>query len=68
MSDRLPSFVDPFMMADKNAHLEGKIALSSLDRLSELLVDDAGDVIVRMDLAKKASSPKLKGISQLCCR
>ncbi len=61
MSDRLPKFIDPLILADKNAHLAGKIPLSSLSRLHELLVNNVGEVTVSLFFGKEGKTAKIEG-------
>ncbi|MBK8814515.1 MAG: DUF177 domain-containing protein [Methylococcaceae bacterium] len=61
MLDRLPKFIDPLLLADKNVSLEGKLPLSSLDRVSELLANDDGDVILTLHFGKEGKLAKIEG-------
>lgn len=47
--ERLPVQIDPVRLAETGRHLEGTIPLSTMNRLSNLLVDDKGDVDVRLE-------------------
>ncbi|MGR8998348.1 MAG: YceD family protein [Gammaproteobacteria bacterium] len=44
MLDRFPEYIDPLHLADKRGALKGRIPLSSLDRLADILSDDTGSV------------------------
>lgn len=46
MLDRLPEYIDPLHLADKRGELKGQIAISSLDRLAEMLHNDTGNVSI----------------------
>ena len=61
MLDRLPQFIDPFLLAEKNATLEGKIPLSSLGRVRELLVNDEGEVAIKLLFGKEGRYAKVEG-------
>ncbi len=61
MLDRLPKFIDPLLLADKNASLEGKLPLSSLDRVRELLANDDGDVNVTLHFGKEGKLATIEG-------
>jgi uncharacterized protein len=61
MLDRLPKFIDPSLLADKNVSLEGKIPLSSLDRVGELLANNDGDVNLTLHFGKEGKLAKIEG-------
>ena len=61
MLDRLPELIDPLGFADKESELIGQIALSSLDRLSEMLADDSGAVSVRLVFSREGRLATIKG-------
>lgn len=57
----LPKFIDPFMLADKNAGIEGELPLSGFDRLDELLSDKSGQVKFSLKFAKAGKFAKVEG-------
>ncbi len=59
--DRLPTIIDPLMLADKKVSLEGKLPLSSLDRVSELLADKDGDVSLMLHFGKEGKMAVIEG-------
>lgn len=59
--DRLPTFIDPLMLADKKVSLEGKLPISSLDRVCELLTDDDGDVNLSLHFGKEGKLHVIEG-------
>lgn len=61
MLDRLPKFIDPFLLADKSASLEGKLPLHSLDRVCELLAHDDGVVNLTLHFGKEGKLAKIEG-------
>ena len=48
MLDRLPEYIEPLSFADKRGEVKGKIALSKLTRLSEILADNSGEVTAEL--------------------
>ncbi len=61
MSDRLPKFIDPLLLVDKNACLKGKLPLSTLDRVRELLVNDEGEVSLTLHFGKEGKQAVIEG-------
>lgn len=53
MLDRLPKYVDPTVLADRNACLEGSLPLVEMDRLGEILTDSAGRVSIKLNFARQ---------------
>jgi uncharacterized protein len=47
--ERLPVQIDPVRLAESGRVLDGKLPISTMARLCELLVDDTGDVNVRLE-------------------
>jgi uncharacterized protein len=52
MSSPLPDLLDPWRAADSRSVLTGRLPLSSLPRLRELLIDAAGDVSFRLAFSR----------------
>jgi uncharacterized protein len=61
MSDRLPEIIDPLHLADTRGVLKGKLPLSSLDRLANMLVDDSGTVSVDLFFSREGRLAKVEG-------
>jgi uncharacterized protein len=61
MLDQLPEYIDPLHLADKRGALKGRIPLSSLDRLAEMLDNDKGSVAVDFFFAREGSLAKIEG-------
>ncbi|MGR9115231.1 MAG: YceD family protein [Gammaproteobacteria bacterium] len=61
MLDRLPEFIDPLNFADKGRELIGRIDLSSLDRLAEMLADDSGSVAVNLAFGREGRLATIEG-------
>jgi uncharacterized protein len=58
---RLPEYIDPLYLADKRAVLKGQIPLSHLDRLADMLHDDAGFLDVELFFEREGPLPKIEG-------
>jgi uncharacterized protein len=61
MLDRLPEYIDPIHLADKRGVLKGQLPLKSLDRLTEMLVDDTGAVDVELFFGREGRLVKVEG-------
>ncbi len=51
MPTRLPDYVDPYRLALKAESLSGDMALASMKRLAQELVDNKGSVAVQLDFS-----------------
>lgn len=60
MQSGLPNIIQPWKLAAEASSLEGQIALSSMVRLSDMLVSSDGDVAVQLDAGVDA-----EGVSHL---
>ncbi|MGR8940686.1 MAG: YceD family protein [Gammaproteobacteria bacterium] len=61
MLDRLPQYIDPLHLADKRSVLKGVLALKDFGRLSELLFDTTGDVLVDLYFSREGRLAKIEG-------
>jgi uncharacterized protein len=61
MLDRLPEYIDPLQLADKRGALKGQIPIKSLDRLAEMLVNDAGTVNVDLFFGREGRLSIVEG-------
>ncbi len=61
MLDRLPEYIDPLHLADKRGALKGQIPLKSLDRLANMLVNDAGTVNIDLFFGREGRLAKVEG-------
>ncbi|MFI3187089.1 MAG: YceD family protein [Methylococcaceae bacterium] len=61
MLNRLPEYIDPLHLADKRGELKGQIPVSSLDRLADLLFNDAGTVTVDLYFGREGRLAKIEG-------
>jgi uncharacterized protein len=72
MLNRLPEIIEPLHLADKRGELKGQIAVSSLQRIADLLFDDSGSVTVELFFGREGRLPKIEGhiqtVLQLKCQ
>ncbi|WP_411725217.1 YceD family protein [Methyloglobulus sp.] len=61
MLTRLPKFIDPLLLADRNARIEGELPLSSFDRMTEWLSNDVGNVLVKLFFGREGNLAKIEG-------
>jgi uncharacterized protein len=61
MSYRLPKEIDANELADRNASIKGQLEISNFDRLSELLFDDVGKIVVDVTFSKKGRLATIEG-------
>lgn len=61
MLERLPEFIDPLQLADKRGELKGQMPLKNLDRLADMLFDDAGTVAVELFFSREGRLAKIEG-------
>jgi uncharacterized protein len=61
MLARLPNFIDPLLLADRNANIEGELPISSLDRIAGLLSDDVGCVSVKLFFGREGKLATIEG-------
>ncbi len=61
MVAKLPKFIDPIGLADKNAKIEGKLPLADFKRISELLFDNNGDILFQLNFFKERNLAKVDG-------
>ncbi|MFZ2168728.1 MAG: YceD family protein [Methylococcaceae bacterium] len=61
MLDRLPEYIDPLHLADKRGALKGRIPLSSLDRLADILANDTGSVAIDFFFGREGRLAKIEG-------
>ena len=61
MLDRLPELIDPLNFADRQRELTGQIGLSSLERLTEMLMDNSGSVSVELVFSREGRLATIEG-------
>lgn len=61
MLARLPNFIDPLLLADRNANIEGEVPVSSLERVAGLLSNDAGSVSVKLFFGREGKLATIEG-------
>lgn len=72
MSDRLPEYIDPIQLADKQGIVKGHATISSLARLADFLASDAGSIAVALYFRREGRlvliEGRLEGLLQLVCQ
>lgn len=61
MLDRLPVHIDPVSFAERGKRLSGKIKINEMSRLSEMLLDDSGEVEIDLSFDKEGRVPTIVG-------
>jgi uncharacterized protein len=61
MLDRLPGFIDPLLYAERARELDGEIELSQFERLSDILANQIGTVIVKLSFYKEKKLASIVG-------
>ena len=61
MSDKLPELIDPLLFADRRSILAGALKISALERLSDIVADNDGDVGIEMQFARKGKRAMISG-------
>ncbi len=61
MSDKLPELIDPLMLAERRSVLAGVIKIAALERLSDVVAENEGDVIVDILFAKQGKRAVVNG-------
>jgi len=61
MLDRLPVHIDPVSFAERGKQLLGKIKINELPRLSEMLLDDSGEIEIDLSFDKEGRVPIIVG-------
>ncbi|MEQ1544130.1 MAG: YceD family protein [Methyloglobulus sp.] len=61
MLAHLPKFIDPLLLADRNANIEGELPVSSLERVADLLSNDAGNISVKLFFGRKGRLATIDG-------
>jgi uncharacterized protein len=54
MSSRLPEYVDPWRLADREDCISGTVPLSEFTRLGSVLLSDDGEAVFRLDFSRDA--------------
>jgi uncharacterized protein len=72
MLDKLPHFIDPITLADKQRVLTGQIPLTKLSRLTDVLLTDHGQVEINLSFGKEGRwsivTGDIKAVLSLECR
>ena len=61
MLNRLPELIDPLVLADRRASLEGELPISELTRLGELLYSNEGQVAVNLFFGRLGKLATIEG-------
>ena len=61
MLDRLPEFIDPLQLAERRGVLNGRLPLSTMDRLAEMGADDGGFAEVELRFSKEGKIATVRG-------
>ena len=61
MLARLPKLIDPLLLADKNAVIEGQLVVSSFDRMAELLANATDNVAFKLFFSREDKLAKIEG-------
>ncbi|PCJ30572.1 MAG: DNA-binding protein [Gammaproteobacteria bacterium] len=63
MQQKLPIEIDPFRLAKSGLELEGSLALPSMPRLSGLLLENTGEVSIKMNFDTDVlGTPMMQGV------
>jgi uncharacterized protein len=61
MLARLPELIEPLVLADRNASIEGELPVNRLDRVVGMLSDTSGKVVVKLHFARKGKLASIEG-------
>lgn len=61
MLTRLPEFIDPILLADRNARIEGELPLGGFERLASALFNDIGNVEINLIFGREGRVPTIEG-------
>jgi len=61
MLDRLPLHIDPVSFAERGKRLLGAIKINELSRLSEILLDNSGEIEIDLSFDKEGRVPVIVG-------
>ena len=61
MLDRLPIFINPLSFAERGKRLLGKVKINELPRLSEILLDTAGEIEIDFSFDREGPVPFIEG-------
>jgi uncharacterized protein len=61
MFDRLPDLFDPLEFVEKKRRIKGRMLLSSLDRVQDILLNPEGEVQVDLEFRREGRIPAIEG-------
>jgi len=61
MLDKLPELIDPLHFVERQSELSGCIQIHKLNRLADLLANDAGVIDIKLSFKKASGFPVLQG-------
>jgi uncharacterized protein len=61
MLARLPELIEPLVLADRNASIEGELPIAGFDRIAEMLSDNTKNVAVKLLFGKKGKLATVEG-------
>ncbi|MGD0960134.1 MAG: YceD family protein [Methylomonas sp.] len=61
MSEKLPSLIDPLILAERRSMLAGAIHIAGFERLSDIVIDDGGAVQIELLFAKEGKQAVVTG-------
>jgi uncharacterized protein len=61
MLARLPELIEPLVLADRNASIEGELPITGFDRIAEMLSDNTGNVAVKLLFGKRGKLATVEG-------
>ena len=61
MLARLPELIEPSLLADRNASIEGELPITGFDRMSDMLSDDTGNVVVKLLFGRRGKLATVEG-------
>jgi uncharacterized protein len=61
MSEKLPELIDPILLADRRSEFSGALKIANLERLSDILAVNDGEIEVEISFAKEGKRSVVEG-------
>ncbi|TXK97304.1 metal-binding protein [Methylococcaceae bacterium CS5] len=61
MLDQLPEFIDPVVFTERQSRLQGRLGLQRLERLSDILFNEEGELKIDLQFYKQGKVPVIEG-------